>query len=96
MSVVIVVLLLTYLVTSVDSSILVVTNLASEGKATNNSAKHIVVWALLFASVIAALLYAGGMSSLRSAMIIGALPFSFVMALILISLIIALVKNKSS
>ncbi len=95
MSVVIVVLLLTYLVTSVDSAILVVTNLASEGKKTDNSAKHIVVWAGLFSSVIAALLYAGGMPSLRSAMIIGALPFSFVMALILVSLILSLVKNKS-
>lgn len=95
MSVVIVLLLLTYLITSVDSAILVVTNLASGGEQTTNSAKHIIVWALLFAAVIAALLYAGGMSSLRSAMIIGALPFSFVMAFILIALVMSLVKKTA-
>lgn len=94
MSVLIVVLLLTYLITSVDSAILVVTSLASGGNQTQNSTKHIILWGSMFASVIAALLYAGGMSTLRSAMIIGALPFSFVMMLILISLIVSLLRNK--
>ena len=78
MSLVVVVLLLTYLITSVDSAILIVTTLASAGKQQHKSGKHIIIWALLFAAVIAALLFAGGMSALRSAMIIGALPFSFV------------------
>jgi len=96
MSAVIVILLLTYLITSVDSAILVVTNLASGGKQTQNSTKHIIVWGAVFAAVIAALLYAGGMSSLRSAMIIGALPFSLVMLLILISLIMSLLRNNRS
>jgi len=96
MSALIVVLLLTYLITSVDSAILVVTNLASAGKQTQNSSKHIVVWGSIFAAVIAALLYAGGMESLRSAMIIGALPFSFVMLLILISLVVSLLRKDQA
>ena len=40
-----------------------------------------IIWGVIFAVLVAVLLAAGGMGSLRSAMIIGALPFSLVMAL---------------
>jgi choline/carnitine/betaine transport len=86
MSVVIVILLLTYLITSVDSAILIVTTLASGGNQAQKHAKHIVIWGALFMAMIASLLAAGGLDALRSAMIIGALPFSFVMLLMLVSL----------
>jgi len=94
MSVVIVILLLTYLITSVDSAILVVTTIAAEGERPSNTNKHIVLWGVIFAGVIGALLYAGGIDSLRSAMIIGAVPFSLVMALMLVSLVKSLLTNK--
>jgi len=96
MSLVIVVLLLTYLITSVDSAILVVTTIAASGKQPNNMSKHIVLWGGVFAGVIASLLYAGGIDTLRSAMIIGALPFSFVMLLILLSLFKSLLGAESA
>jgi len=95
MSVIIVILLLTYLITSVDSAILIVTTLSSGGDQTQKSTKHIVIWGVVFTAVIGSLLAAGGMDTLRSAMIIGALPFSFVMMLMLVSLLKSLLLSSS-
>ena len=94
MSIVIVVLLLTYLVTSADSAILVITTIASAGDESKKQTKHIAIWGLIFVALVASLLMAGGMGALRSAMIFGALPFSFVMALMGVSLIKALLFEK--
>jgi len=95
MSVIIVILLLTYLITSVDSAILIVTTLSSGGDQTQKSTRHIVIWGVIFTAVIGSLLAAGGMDTLRSAMIIGALPFSFVMMLMLVSLLKSLLLSSS-
>ncbi len=87
MSVVIVILLITYLVTSADSAILVISTIASGGNATDRHVRHVVFWGLLLAAVIGVLLAAGGLNALRAAMLIGALPFSFVVALMAVSLV---------
>lgn len=87
MSFVIVVLLLTYLVTSADSAILVINTIASVGNRAKTRTKHIIVWGLIYIGLVAALLIAGGMGAIRSAMIVGALPFSFVMVLMAIALL---------
>jgi choline/carnitine/betaine transport len=94
MSIVIVILLMTYLVTSADSAILVITTIASAGDETKKQTKHIAIWGLIFVALVATLLLAGGMDALRSAMIFGALPFSIVMALMGVSLIKALLFEK--
>lgn len=94
MSMIIVVLLLTYLITSVDSAILIVTTLAAAGNQSRKHAKHIIIWAAIFAAVIASLLSVGGMGALRSAMIVGALPFSFVMLLLMLSLFKSLLFRR--
>ncbi len=94
MSAIIVLLLSTYLVTSADSAILIINTLASAGNESQKHAKHVAIWGLIFAAVIAVLLTAGGMGALRSAMIIGALPFSLVMALMAVSLIKVLVFKR--
>jgi len=91
MSFVIVVLLLTYLVTSADSAILVINTIASAGNRALARTRHIIVWGGIYIAVVATLLTAGGMSAIRSAMIVGALPFSLVMALMAISLVKAMV-----
>jgi len=96
MSVIIVILLLTYLVTSADSAILIINTIASAGDQSQKHAKHIIVWGLILTSVVAVLLKVGGMDALRSIMIIGALPFSLVMALMAISLIKSLLFDSSS
>ena len=96
LSVVIVVLLLTFLVTSADSGILIINTLASGGNQSQKQAKHVVIWGVLFAVLIGVLLAAGGMDALRSVMIIGALPFSIVMALMAISLVKTLLNEHQS
>ena len=94
LSVVIVVLLLTFLVTSADSGILIINTLASGGNQSQKQTKHVVIWGTLFSILIGVLLAAGGMDALRSVMIIGALPFSIVMALMAVSLTKTLVTDE--
>ncbi len=89
-----VVLILTFLVTSADSGILVM-NTIMAGGAVDTGIKHRIIWGFLVTSVIAALIIAGGggMGALQNAMIIGALPFAFVMALMCASLAKALYRD---
>ena len=48
---------------------------------------------MILTAVIAALLLVGGLDAIKSAMIIAAVPFSFVMILMGISLLKALIKD---
>lgn len=87
MSIIIVILLSTYLITSADSAILIINTLASGGGKSRKHTRHILIWGTIFTLLIGVLLSVGGLDALRSAMIIGALPFSVVMALMAVSLI---------
>jgi len=87
-----VVLILTFLVTSGDSGILVMNTIMSGGEQ-KTGIKHRIVWGVILTCVIGTLLIAGKtnggpdpMEALRSAMIIGALPFTMLMGLMCISL----------
>ena len=93
LSVLIVVLLLTYLVTSADSAVLVVNTINAGGSQEAATKHHIIIWGLILTAVIAALLLAGGLDAIQSAMIIGAIPFSFMMLLMGISLLKALIRD---
>ncbi|WP_370277552.1 BCCT family transporter [Pontibacterium sp.] len=90
MSVMIVVLLLTFLVTSADSAVLVVNTINAGGSTAQTDKTHIIIWGSFLTAVIAALLVAGGLGALKTAMIIGALPFSFIMILMTVSLVKAM------
>jgi choline-glycine betaine transporter len=92
MSVMIVVLLLTYLITSADSAVLVVNTINSGGNTASNKL-HIVVWALIIVAVSATLLLMGGLKASQSAIIIGALPFSLMVTLMGFSLLKALFRD---
>lgn len=93
MSIVIVILLLTYLVTSADSAVLIINTIAAAGDESPKGRMHIITWGLILTLVIGGLLLAGGLGAINTAMIIGALPFSLVMALMAISLVKALVRD---
>ena len=93
LSVLIVILLLTYLVTSADSAVLVVNTINAGGSQDAATKHHIIIWGLILTAVIAALLLAGGLNAIQSAMIIGAIPFSFIMILMGLSLIKALIRD---
>lgn len=93
MSVLIVILLLTYLVTSADSAVLVVNTINAGGEAGAAGKSHIIIWGVILTAVIAALLLAGGLNAIQAAMIVGAIPFSFMMILMGISLLKALIRD---
>ena len=93
MSIIIVVLLLTYLVTSADSAVLIINTIAAGGDARQKPKMHIIVWGGALTLVIGALLLAGGLGAINTAMIIGALPFSIVMALMGIALFKAVIRD---
>ncbi|PID44138.1 MAG: glycine/betaine ABC transporter [Proteobacteria bacterium] len=89
-----VVLILTFLVTSADSGILVMNTIISGGEQ-ETGIKHRIVWGVVMTAVIGTLLIAGGggLDALKNAMIIGALPFTVVMVLMCIALTKALVRD---
>lgn len=89
-----VVLILTFLVTSADSGILVMNTIMSGGEQ-ETGIKHRIVWGVVMTAVIGTLLVAGGggLDALKNAMIIGALPFTMVMVLMCISLVKALIRD---
>lgn len=96
-----VVLIMTFLVTSADSGILVMNTIMSGGDQ-NIGNKHKIVWGVILTAVIGTLLVAGKtnggadpMEALKSAMIIGALPFTMVMALMMVSLTKALYRDNA-
>lgn len=95
LSLIIVILLMTFLVTSADSGILIINTLASGGNQEQRSPKHVIIWGVIFSTLIGVLLAAGGMDALRSVMIIGALPFSIVMALMAVSLFKTLLSKEN-
>ena len=91
-----VVLIMTFLVTSADSGILVMNTIMSGGSQ-ETGIKHRIVWGLILTAVIGTLILAAGdnnpMDALKNAMIIGALPFTIVMGLMCAALIKALYRD---
>ena len=93
MAIVVVVLLLTYLVTTADSAILIVNTINSGGDEGPKARPHIIFWGLVLALIVGALLVIGGLGAIKTAMVIGALPFSLVMVLMGIALIKGIIKD---
>lgn len=89
----VVILLLTYLVTSADSGVLVLNTILSGGDDGQKARKHIIFWGSALTAVIAVLLLAGGLAAIKSAMLVGALPFSAIMVLMGVSLFKALIRD---
>ena len=93
MSVVVVVLLLTYLVTSADSAVLIINTINAAGDEGPKSRPHIIFWGAALALVVGGLIVAGGLNAIKTAMVIGALPFSLVMVLMGVALIKGIVHD---
>ena len=89
----IVVLLLTFLVTSADSAVLIVNTINAAGDEGPKARPHILFWGAALALVVAGLLISGGTSAIQTAMVIGALPFSIVMALMAMALLKAIYND---
>ena len=91
----IVVLLMTYLVTSADSAALIINTIVRVGDESPKGWFHIIIWGIILTVVIADLLLTKsyGLGAINTVIIIESLPFSVVMALMGIALIKALVRN---
>ncbi len=87
----VVLLLLTYLVTSADSAILIVNTINGAGESEGQRRFHIVFWGGALAFMVGSMLILGGIDAIRITMIIGALPFSFVVAMMGIAIVKAIV-----
>jgi choline/carnitine/betaine transport len=93
MSLVVVVLLLTYLITSADSAVLIINTINAAGDEGPKARPHILFWGAALSLVVGGLIIAGGLSAIQTAMVIGALPFSLVMVLMGVSLVIAVYND---
>ncbi len=94
MSIVVVVLLLTFLITSADSAVFVVNTINAGGKTERHSKAHIAIWGCFLTVMIGVLLLAGGLGALKAAMVIGALPFSFIMCLMTVALLKEMISSR--
>lgn len=90
MSLLVVVLLMTFLVTSADSAMLIVNTISAAGDEGPKAHSHTLIWGSALALVVAGLLISGGTTAIQTAMVIGALPFSFVMVFMAMALIKAI------
>ncbi|MEM1051397.1 MAG: BCCT family transporter [Pseudomonadota bacterium] len=90
-SALVVVLLMTYLITSADSAILIVNTINGAGDNEGSRRYHILFWGMALAFVVGSMLILGGIEAIRITMIIGALPFSLVLAAMCAAIIKAVV-----
>lgn len=93
MSLLIVILLMTYLVTTADSAVLIVNTINAAGDEGPKARPHIIFWGIALGAVVAALLLVGGLKAIQTAMVIGALPFSVVMVLQCVALVKAIYND---
>ena len=89
----VVLLLMTYLITSADSAILIVNTINGAGESESERNHHILFWGVALAFVVGSMLILGGIDAIRITMIIGALPFSFVVAIMGVAILKAVIYD---
>ncbi|MBT2570555.1 BCCT family transporter [Planococcus sp. ISL-110] len=82
MSVLAILLIFTFLVTSADSATYILASMTSYGSL-NPPTFFKIVWGVLMSAIAAVLLYAGGLEALQTASLISALPFTVLLVLML-------------
>ena len=80
MSILAILLIFTFLVTSADSATFILASMTSYGSLTPPTLFKII-WGVLLAAIAAVLLYAGGLEALQTASLISALPFTLLLVL---------------
>lgn len=95
LSIIIVILLMTYLVTTADSAVLVINTISAAGKEDGRQARlHIVVWGSALIGMVGTLMLVGGLTAIQTTMVISALPFSIVMILMALSVTKAILSES--
>nr|WP_279401292.1 BCCT family transporter [Piscibacillus salipiscarius] len=85
MSVLSVLLIFTFLVTSADSAAYILGSMTSRGS-TTPPLSHKFVWGILISAIAGVLLLAGGLDALQTASLVSALPFTVIMLIMLVAI----------
>ena len=83
-----------FFITSADSGIYVLNNIASRDKSLTSPRWQAMMWGILMAVVAITLLGSGGLATLQTMTLITALPFAMLMVVICVSLMKALAVDK--
>ncbi|GGA71269.1 BCCT family transporter [Ornithinibacillus halotolerans] len=92
-SILAILLIITFFITSADSGTFVLGMMTTNGSQ-NPSNKMKVTWGILLSITAIALLYSGGLLALQNTMIIAALPFSIILGIMVFSLIKSLRQER--
>lgn len=92
MSIVAIILVVTFFITSADSGTYVLAMMSTNGSP-NPTNRIKIIWGILLTATALVLLYSGGLTALQNAMIVAALPFSIIMLLMMTSLLKSLNKE---
>lgn len=93
LSIIAIILVFTFFITSADSATYVLAMLTEDGELKPSHQKK-VIWGLALAAIAIVLLLSGGLTALQNILIIVALPFSCIIILIVISLFIEMYHEK--
>ncbi|MGP4073885.1 BCCT family transporter [Piscibacillus sp. B03] len=91
MSLIAILLIATFLITSADSAAYILGSMTSRGDL-NPSMTAKMVWGVLISAIAGVLLFAGGLEALQTASLVAALPFTILM-LIMVFAIVKLVRS---
>ncbi|MGM0518463.1 MAG: BCCT family transporter [Campylobacterota bacterium] len=94
MSFLMIVLIATYLITSANAGTLVITTILAAGSTTPPTS-HRILWGIILTLLTGVLIVAGGLQTLQAAVITAALPFSFVIILMVVGLLKSLSLEKT-
>jgi choline/carnitine/betaine transport len=93
LSVVMIILIVIFLVTSADSAVFVLGMMTSDGNL-NPSNMVKVIWGVLMAGITSVLIFSSGLKGLQTASLVSALPFTIILILISISIFQCLYREK--
>ena len=89
---VLVFLFLVLIIASSTAAIIAIKSIGAAGSDHGETPFHSMTWAVVIAAITGAVMAVGGVDSIRDVMIVGAVPFSFIMALMLISVVLMIVE----
>jgi len=95
-SIILLILLVSFLVTSIDSALIVSISVLSIESRASGYKRSLLVWSIVVTVGMTALILTDGFSSIRSAMVVASAPISFLIALLCASLGLALMRDKST
>ncbi|MBG9982821.1 BCCT family transporter [Aerococcaceae bacterium DSM 111020] len=93
LSIIAIILVITFFITSADSATYVLAMLTEDGELLPSNRKK-VIWGAILALIAISLLFSGGLTALENTLIIVALPFSLVLILMIVSLVKELFHEK--